>query len=156
MAADTQSPIDTYLDAVADPEAQRALTVLRNQLRRLLPEATETLSYGMPAYRLENGKVAAGFAFFGKNCGYYPHSGNIVPKLARLLAEYKTTPGAVSFPPGRPLKANVVKALVRARLEEIAALAQTPSSPRARAAAKRVTAAPRTRKPAARRAPKKD
>lgn len=142
-----ENPIDVYLEALENPAARKTLTTLRNQLRRLLPKATETISYGMPAYRMENGKVAAGFAFSGRNCGYYPHSGNIVPKLKDVLGDYKTTPGAVSFPPERPLKADVVKLLVRARLEEIATTVKAP--------AKRKTAVARTRKTATRRAPKK-
>lgn len=113
------NPIDAYLEAIANPEAKKTLTALRGQLRSLLPTATETISYGMPAYRMENGKVAAGFAFSGRNCGYYPHSGNIVPGLKHLLDGYKTSAGAVSFPPDRPLPKAVVKALVNARLEEL-------------------------------------
>jgi len=69
---------------------------------------------------MENGKVAAGFAFFGRNCGYYPHSGNIVSKLGKQLAGYKTSPGGVTFPPAEPLPVELVKALVDARLKEIA------------------------------------
>lgn len=141
------SPIDTYLEMLEHPAARRTLSALRDQLRKLLPDATETISYRMPAYRLANGKVAAGFAFSGKNCGYYPHSGNIVPQLQSILSEYRTTPGAVSFPPERPLPAGVVKALVRARLEEIA-------SPKKRAP-KRTASAARTRSRSTRRATSK-
>ncbi len=115
----TTNPIDSYLAGVSNPEAKKTLTALRAQLRKLLPTATETISYGMPAYRLETGKVAAGFAFSGKNCGYYPHVGNVVAMVGPLLGGFKTSSGAVSFPPGRPLKSKIVKALVRARLDEL-------------------------------------
>jgi uncharacterized protein YdhG (YjbR/CyaY superfamily) len=130
----TPTPIDEYLAGISDPAAQKTLTTLRGQLRKLLPTATETISYGMPAFRMESGKVAAGFAFFGKNCGYYPHSGNIVPALKKLLASFKTSTGAVSFPPDRPLPAPVVKALVNARLKEIAGAKKAVPRPRPKAA----------------------
>ncbi|MEZ4233308.1 MAG: DUF2200 family protein [Polyangiaceae bacterium] len=115
-----KSPIDSYLAAIEHVTARATLTRLCAQLRELLPEATETISYDMPAFRLPSGKIAAGFAFFGKNCGYYPHSGNVVPKLGALLEGYKATKGGIAFPPDKPLPKKIVSALVRTRLAEIA------------------------------------
>ncbi len=115
----TTNPIDAYLAGLNNAAARATLTQLRAQLRALLPEATETISYDMPAFRLPNGKVAAGFAFFGKNCGYYPHSGGVISTLGALVDGYKTTKGGISFPPDAPLPKKLVSALVRARLAEI-------------------------------------
>jgi uncharacterized protein YdhG (YjbR/CyaY superfamily) len=114
------TPIDTYLAKLDDATARKTLTELRAQLRRLLPKASEELSYGMPAFRLPSGKVAAGFAFFGKRCGYYPHSGNVVGKVTKELAGFSASKGGVTFPPGQPLPQAAVRALVRVRLAEIA------------------------------------
>ena len=108
MAAKAKNPIDVYLAGLADPAARRTLTALRKQLRRLLPSATETLSYGMPAYRLESGKVAAGFGFFGRNCGLYPHSGNVVPRLGKQLEGYRTSKAGVTFAPDAPLPSDAL------------------------------------------------
>ena len=112
-------PIDVYLAAIGSAPARATLTCLRKQLRALLPSATEVISYGMPGFRLPSGDVVAGFAFSGKNCGYYPHSSEVLPKLAELLEGYKTTKGALSFPPEVSLPKELVSALVRARLAEI-------------------------------------
>ena len=142
----SRNPIDVYLAGLESPAARRTLTALRKQLRRLLPTATETLSYGMPAYRMPSGKVAAGFAFFGRNCGYYPHSGNVVPRLGAALAGLKTTKGGVTFAPEEQLPAAAVRALVTARLAEIgdgeARVRRAPAkrAPAKRAAAKRASA----------------
>ncbi len=114
-----KSPIDGYLARIENADARATLTRLCAQLRELLPTSTETISYDMPAFRLPNGKVAAGFAFFGKNCGYYPHSGGVVPKLGALLDGYKTTKGGITFPPDAPLPKKTVSALVQTRLAEI-------------------------------------
>jgi len=83
--------IDASLSPVRNLAAKKTLTVLRGQRKRLSPAATETLSYGMPAFRLADGKVAAGFASFGKRCGLYPHSGSVIPKLGKQLAGYQTS-----------------------------------------------------------------
>ena len=112
--------IDSYLAQLRNPAAKKSLTALRAQLKGLLPTATETISYGMPAFRLESGKVAAGFAFFGKRCGLYPHSGNVIPKLGKQLAGYQTSTGGITFAPEAPLPLSVVKAVVKLRLQEIA------------------------------------
>lgn len=158
-------PIDAYLAAIGNAAARATLTRLRAQLRQLLPTATETISYGIPAFRLPNGKVVAGFAFFGKNCGYYPHSGNIVPQLGALLDGRKTSPGGISFAPDAPLPKNLVTALVRARLAEIADKTPAPKAARASAAkaprppktvsAPKATPAAKTAQPSAKRAPSK-
>lgn len=145
-----KSPIDAYLAGIEDVTARATLTRLRAQLRELLPTATETISYDMPAFRLPNGKVAAGFAFFGKNCGYYPHSGGVVPKLGALLDGYKTTNGGITFPPDAPLPKKIVSALVRARLDEIAekepAAKKTKTATAKKTTAKAATAATATTK----------
>ena len=45
------SPIDAYLATL--PASQRdALQHLRAQISRLAPEAVETISYGMPTFKL--------------------------------------------------------------------------------------------------------
>jgi uncharacterized protein YdhG (YjbR/CyaY superfamily) len=73
----------------------------------------------MPGFRI--GKtVIAGYAGFARNCGYYPHSGNIIPAFdAELTAlGFRHTPGAISFTPAHPLPPDLVARLVAARLAE--------------------------------------
>ncbi len=109
---------DAYL--AARPEDQRAcLQALREQLTALLPQAHEVISYAMPGFRI--GKtVIAGYAGFARNCGYYPHSGNIIPAFDAELTTlgFRHTPGAISFTPARPLPLDLVTRLVAARLAE--------------------------------------
>lgn len=136
-AVASASPIDAYLANVEHADARVTLTRLCAQLRELLPAATETIRYGMPAFCAPNGKVAAGFAFFGRKCGYYPHSGSVIPKLGALLDGYRTSKGGVTFPPDAPLPKKLVRALVRARLAEIAGGEPAPKATK-RASARKV------------------
>ena len=62
-----------------------------------------------------------GYAAFAKNCGYYPHSGSIVPQFAADLTAHKTTPGAIQFAPNHPIPEPLIWRLIDARLAEIAA-----------------------------------
>ena len=114
--------VDAYI--ARQPAAfQAALTLLRHQLATLLPDHIECLSYAMPGFRQpgKTGKMVAGYAAFAKNCGYYPHSGTIVPQFAADLTAYKTTPGAIQFTPAHPLPEALILRLIDARIAEIAA-----------------------------------
>lgn len=120
MSADD---VEAYLAALPRPDHRAALQALRARLKALLPEHIECLSYAMPGFRAPGpkGKMVAGYASFAKNLGYYPHSGNIVGQFPDLTADFKTTPGAISFTPETPLPDALLQALVTARQAEIAA-----------------------------------
>lgn len=134
MATKTRVPqnIDAYLASVPDPAAKKTLTALRTQLRKLLPKATETLSYQMPTFKVD-GAAVAGFAFFKNHCGYYPFSGSVVPALKSELDGYTTSKSGVTFPPDEPLPVKLVKKLVQARLAEIATRAKKPAAAKKKA-----------------------
>ncbi len=112
------SPIDTYFAAL--PADQYAcLTDLRQRLRHLLPDATEVISYAMPGHRIGK-KVIAGYAGFARHCGFYPHSGGIIPGLAAELetAGFKHSKSGVLFTPENPLPDTLLRRIVAARLAE--------------------------------------
>jgi len=109
---------DAYLAAL--PDDQRAvLQALRLRLRGLLPGAEEVISYRMPGFRIGK-QVIAGYAGFARNCGYYPHSGNVVPQIEAELDAlgFRHTPGAVQFTPLKPLPDAIVDRMVALRLAE--------------------------------------
>lgn len=116
------SEVDAYIAAIPDPAKQAALASLRATLRALLPDHIECLSYAMPGFRQPGpkGKMVAGYAAFARNCGYYPHSGNIIPEFAADLTGFKTTPGAIQFTPDHPIPDALILRLIDARLAEIA------------------------------------
>ena len=113
MAADD---VDAYLAQVAEP-GRHTLNQLRSEIRALLPEAQECISYGMPAYKVR-GKVIAGFAAFKNHLSYLPHSGSVLPALADDLAGYTMTKSSLHFPPDRPLPRALVRRLIEARLRQ--------------------------------------
>ncbi|RKH74642.1 SRPBCC domain-containing protein [Corallococcus aberystwythensis] len=128
MATKTRVPqtIDAYLAGLEDPTVKKTLGALRAQLRKLLPKATESISYRMPTFKVD-GAAVAGFAFFKNHCGYYPFSGSVVPALKSELDGYATSKSGVTFPPDQPLPAKLVKTLVQARLAEIATRGKAPA-----------------------------
>ncbi len=112
-----KSEIDAYFAKLGEP-ARTTLTRVRRALRAACPkDAVERFSYGVPAFVGEKG--IAGYSAGAKFCSYYPMSGKVIRALAKDLAAYETTSGAIHFPLDEPLPATLVKKLVKARLAEI-------------------------------------
>lgn len=108
--------IDHYL-ARMKGEKRAVLDKLRKTIRSIVPRAEETISYGIPAFRLD-GKVVAGFAATRKGCSYFPFSGTTLGTLAQELEGYERTKSSLHFDPAAPLPATLVRKLIRARIAE--------------------------------------
>ena len=109
--------VDEYLAAAPEPQ-RSTLTRLRSDLRALLPEAIETISYGMPAFK-QGGKAIAGYAYFKAHCSYFPHSGTVLPAIGDDLAGYEWTKGTLKFPVDQPLPVTLLRNLVETRLDQL-------------------------------------
>lgn len=112
-----RSPIDAYLKRFTGDQFD-SLSALRDQLRELLPEAEECLSYKMPCFKVD-GKAVAGFDGFKNHNSYFPHSGNIVTSIGDLPAWCDVSRGTLRFPVHKKLSKTLVTRLVRARRREI-------------------------------------
>jgi uncharacterized protein YdhG (YjbR/CyaY superfamily) len=117
---DEDDPITSHLAKLPQPQRD-TLTALRTTLRELLPDATETISYNMPCFKID-GVAVAGFDGFRQHCSYFPHSGNVVGQVTGIPAWCNVaSSGTLQFPVDRPLPKTLVRKLVRVRLQEIAA-----------------------------------
>jgi uncharacterized protein YdhG (YjbR/CyaY superfamily) len=115
----SEQEIDDYLAGLDEPK-RSTLRTLRATIQRIVPEAEQGISYGMPAFRL-HGRVIAGFAAFKNHLSYVPHSGSVLPALANDLHAYTMTKSALHFAIDKPLPASLVKRLIAVRLSEIRA-----------------------------------
>jgi uncharacterized protein YdhG (YjbR/CyaY superfamily) len=109
--------VDDYLDEAPEPQ-RSTLLALRSTLRDLLPDATEALSYGMPAF-VVGGKPVAGYAWAKRHCSYYPHSGAVLTELADVLEGYDWSKGTLRFPADEPLPRELVGRLVEVKLAHL-------------------------------------
>lgn len=110
------STIDEYLATVSGNK-RTALKKLRKTIRSIVPEAEECISYRIPAFRL-GGKVVAGFCARTDGCSYFPFSGRTLRTLAKDLAAYGQTKGALHFDPEAGLPTPLVRKLLKARIAE--------------------------------------
>lgn len=113
--------VEEYLTALPADQRQ-ALQALRAQVRALLPDHLEVMSYAMPGFRAPGpkGKMVAGYAAFARHLGFYPHSGRIIPQLSKECAGFKTSKSGVLFTPSTPLPAPLVQRIVALRQVELA------------------------------------
>lgn len=107
--------IDQYLSQIEEPK-RTTLELLRESILRVVPDAEQCISYGMPAFKV-GGKVVAGFAAFKNHLSYLPHSGSALERLEADLAGYSMTKGSLHFPIDEPLPDELVEKLISVRLE---------------------------------------
>jgi uncharacterized protein YdhG (YjbR/CyaY superfamily) len=108
--------VDRYLEALEEPK-RSTLGQLRRTILAILPDAEETMSYGLPAFKV-GGKTIAGFAAFKHHLSYLPHSGSVFPELQEELDGYTSSSGALRFKINEPLPKSLVDKLIAVRLRQ--------------------------------------
>ena len=107
--------VGEYLARVPEP-ARGILDKMRAVIRSAVPlEATETISYRIPAFRTN--EVLVWFAAFSDHCSLFPGASGIAA-CADDLKKYSVSKGTIRFPIDKPLPAAVIKKLVKARIAE--------------------------------------
>jgi uncharacterized protein YdhG (YjbR/CyaY superfamily) len=109
--------IDAYLAALP-PKQRDALQRLREQIAREVPDATETISYAMPAFKLRN-KFLVSYAGWKTHCSIYPLTESFLADHEGQLAGYDRTKGSLHFTTEKLLPEALVVDLVRARLADL-------------------------------------
>jgi uncharacterized protein YdhG (YjbR/CyaY superfamily) len=89
--------------------ARSVLRQLRAIIRKAAPRAVESISYGMPTYKL-NGRRLIYIAGWARHCALYP--------------------GTIKVPHGKPVPAKQIQALIKSRAQRIAATPKPAPRPR--------------------------
>lgn len=112
---ETAKTIDEYISAHPD-EIRVILEKMRQTIRKAAPEAVETISYQMPAFKL-NGKSLVYFAAFKNHIGFYPTPSGM-QAFEKELSCYKKGKGSVQFPLDKPIPYDLVEKIVAFRAKE--------------------------------------
>lgn len=110
----TIQSIDEYI-LQFPTEVQAILQDLRNVIKESAPEAVEKISYKMPAFALHGNLVY--FAANKNHIGFYPTSSGIAA-FQHKLTDYKSSKGAVQFPKDRQLPYELIREIVKFRVNE--------------------------------------
>jgi uncharacterized protein YdhG (YjbR/CyaY superfamily) len=108
--------VDEYLARVPEP-ALSMLNKMRTAIRSTVPfAATETISYGMPAFR--HNEVLVWFAAFSDHCSLFP-TASVIKGFKKELEGFYTSKGTIHFPTDKPLPVALIKKLVKARVAQV-------------------------------------
>jgi uncharacterized protein YdhG (YjbR/CyaY superfamily) len=108
----TQSVDQYFLQFNGD--IRRRLEMMREIIRKTAPTAVESISYGMPAYKLDE-KPLVYLAAFPKHIGFYA-TPNGHEAFKEEFAPYKQGKGSVQFPHDKPLPVELIRRVVEYRV----------------------------------------
>ncbi len=106
--------IDAYI-ASAAPEVRPILEEIRMTIRQTVPDATEAISYQMPAFKRKS--VFIYFAAFKNHIGVYPPvTGD--EALAAALEPFRGPKGNLKFPLSEPIPYDLIGRVAQALAAE--------------------------------------
>lgn len=108
--------IDEYIKTFP-ADVQKKLQKIREIISKISPTAVETISYGMPTFKL-NGKNLAHFAGYKNHIGFYPTPSGIT-NFEKELAVYKTSKGAAQFKIDEDIPEKLIEKIIKFRVGEI-------------------------------------
>lgn len=110
VMADGYRTVEDYLAGVS-PAARMRLETIRAIVRRVAPDATEAISYQIPAFAL-GGHYLLYAGAWKRHVGMYP-VGAVDAELEAELAPFRSGKATVRFPLDRPLPEDLVERLVQ-------------------------------------------
>jgi uncharacterized protein YdhG (YjbR/CyaY superfamily) len=111
------SAVDEYLNGVDRPRRE-ALEHLCRLVKSEVPDAEEGTSYGMPAFKYKK-RPLVGFISAKNHLSLFPFSPHIVDGLRDRLEGFELSKGTIRFSADRPIPDDVVRDIVRLRVDEI-------------------------------------
>ncbi|KSU70470.1 Uncharacterized conserved protein YdhG, YjbR/CyaY-like superfamily, DUF1801 family [Pseudarthrobacter enclensis] len=109
--------VDDALAEVSEPN-RGCLQSIVDRARTMFPEATDGMSYGMAALKLD-GKPLLAVVAAARHLSVFPFSAAVVEAVAPQLEGYSLSKGTIRFTADRPLPDGVVEEIVRLRATEI-------------------------------------
>jgi uncharacterized protein YdhG (YjbR/CyaY superfamily) len=106
--------VDAYI-ASFPAAVQERLELIRQTIRKIVPEAQEKISYGIPTFTLDGNLIH--YAAFRNHIGLYPGAAAIAA-FRKDLRNYRTAQGTVQLPPHAPIPCSLIGKIVRFRVRE--------------------------------------
>jgi uncharacterized protein YdhG (YjbR/CyaY superfamily) len=110
----TYKDIDTYI-AAHPKKVQALLKKMRTTIKKAAPKAEETISYGIPTFKL-NGNLVH-FGGFKNHVSFFPASSG-TKAFKKELSGYEGSKGTVRFSLDKPLPLGLITKMVKFRVKE--------------------------------------
>ena len=111
------SALDDYLGGL-DVPTRAVFEQIRNLAMEVVPEAEEGSSYGMPALKYKQKPLLA-FLAAKNHLSIFPFSPQVIDLVRDRLTDFELSKGTIRFTIATPLPDDVVRDIVRLRMQEI-------------------------------------
>jgi len=101
--------IDEYI-ADFPEETQVILEKIRSIIKKVAPNATEKISYGIPTFW--QGRNVIHFAAYDSHIGFYPGSEPIAV-FADKLKDHQVSKGTIRFPLDKPIPYELIETITK-------------------------------------------
>jgi uncharacterized protein YdhG (YjbR/CyaY superfamily) len=108
--------MDEYIDK-SPKKAKNLMEELRRVIRETAPNAEETISYGIPTFKL-NGKALVYFGAWKNHIGFYAGI-SAIEAFKHELAPCKQAKGTIQFPLDKPIPRELVRKIVKFRIKAV-------------------------------------
>ena len=108
--------VSEYITEFPEP-VQEKMKLIRRLIKKAAPEATEGISYHMPAYKL-NRKPLVYFGGFANHIGFYA-TPVTHEHFKDQLSDYKKGKGSVQFPHSEPLPEQLIKEMIQFKVNDL-------------------------------------
>ena len=119
--------VDEYMAQLPD-DRRAVMEQLRSTIRSAAPDATEAISYNMPAFRL-GGRFLVSYEAFKRHYSLFPWSDAMVEELGEAMKPYAVGKGTIRFPADKPIPLELVTRIVEIRNREVAREAGAQDAP---------------------------
>lgn len=107
--------VEEYIQS--QPEIyQKSLEDLRELIRKLVPEAKESISYGIVCYTYHY--MFVGFSAHKNHFSFTSMSNLVFKKFEEELKDYDTSVGAIRFKPGQTIPVDLISKIILERKAE--------------------------------------
>jgi uncharacterized protein YdhG (YjbR/CyaY superfamily) len=110
--------VDDYMASLPD-DRRSVMEQLRTTIRAAAPDATEAISYNMPAFRL-GGRFLVSYEAFKRHYSLFPWSDDMLAELGDALQPFAVGKGTIRFPVDQPIPLELVTRIVEIRNREVA------------------------------------
>lgn len=114
------SAVDDYIAELPD-DRRPAMELLRATIKAAVPEAIETISYKMPAFRSHGGQFLVSFDAYKAHYSLFPASDAVITACGEELTPYLSGKGTIRFPADEPIPVVLVTKILEVRWAENAA-----------------------------------
>jgi uncharacterized protein YdhG (YjbR/CyaY superfamily) len=115
MSDSKPKTVDEYIDAVSGV-AQERLRRLRAILRKVAPDAKETLKWGMPVFEEE--RILFAYAAYKSHLNFIP-TGPALKPFEEELKDYKTGKDSLQLPYDEPIPEKLIRKIAEYRAVQV-------------------------------------